>query len=187
MGFPIVAEMFLAILFLVINGARMKLFVLRHGMTAESDADERRVLSEKGIEEVENIVTRKCDDLKGVTQFHSSPMRRVKQTLEIAARILNFDGPIIESPNLTTGSRLNEIVNFVTDLDLTGGDILMSSHQSCTSILVLWLTGEDILIPNGSLLAIDVDKPAQGGGKILWQESQSGSQVKRAVNFVDQF
>jgi hypothetical protein len=37
------------------------------------------------------------------------------------------------------------------------------------------------------LLAIDVDKPAQGGGKILWQESQSGSQVKRAVNFVDQF
>jgi len=156
-------------------------------MTAESDADARRVLSEKGIKEVEDIVTLRRNDLEGVTQIHSSPMIRVKQTLEIAARILGFQGPIIESQNLTTGSRLNEIVSFLNDLDFSGGDILVSSHQSCTSILVLWLTGEDILISNGSLLAIDVQEPAQGCGKILWQESQSGSKIKRAVNFVDQF
>lgn len=165
----------------------MKLFILRHGMTAESDADARRELSEKGIKEVEDIVNLRRDDMKGVTQIHSSPMLRVKQTLKIAARILGFQGKIIESQNLTTGSRLNEITSFVGDLDFNSGDILVSSHQSCTSILVLWLTGEDILIPNGSLLAIEVEKPAQGGGKILWQESQYGSEIKRAVNFVDQF
>ena len=165
----------------------MKLFILRHGMTAESDADERRVLSERGIKEVEDIMNLRRTDMQGVTQMHSSPMIRVKQTLEIAAGILGFQGTIIESQNLTTGSRLNEIVSFVGDLDFDGGDILVSSHQSCTSILVLWLTGEDILISNGSLLAIEVEKPAQGCGKILWQESQNSSQVKRAVNFVDQF
>jgi phosphohistidine phosphatase len=165
----------------------MKIFVLRHGMTAESDADERRVLSEKGIEEVEVITRLRRDDMKGVSQIYSSPMIRVKQTLEIAARILGFQGPIVESPCLTTGSRLNEIISFVNDLDFGDGDILVSSHQSCTSILILWLTGEDILIPNGSLLAIDVAKPAQGHGQILWQESQDGSQIKRAVDFVDQF
>ena len=165
----------------------MKLFILRHGMTAESDADARRVLSEKGIKEVEDIVTLRRDDLKEVTQFYSSPMIRVKQTLKIAARITNFQGPIIESQNLMTGSTLNEIVAFVGDLDFDGGDILVSSHQSCTSILVLWPTGEDVLISNGSLLAIEVEKAAQGCGKILWQESQSGGQIKRAVDFVDQF
>ncbi len=165
----------------------MKLFILRHGMTAESDADERRELSEKGITEVEDVVHRRRGDMKGVTRIYSSPMIRVKQTLDIAAGILGFQGPIIESQNLTTGSRLNEIVSFVGDLDFAAGDILLSSHQSCTSILVLWLTGEDILIPNGSLLAIDVEKPAQGGGKILWQESRNSSQIKRAANFVDQF
>ena len=165
----------------------MKLFILRHGMTAESDADERRVLSEKGIKEVEDIVTLRRNNLEGVKQIHSSPMIRVKQTLEIAAKILGFKGPIIESKNLTTGSRLNEIVSFVNGLYFDGGDILVSSHQSCTSILVLWLTGEDILITNGSLLAIEVQKPARSCGKILWQESQSGSQIKRAINFVDQF
>ena len=156
-------------------------------MTAESEADAKRVLSEKGIKEVEDIVTLRRNDLSGVTQIHSSPMIRVKQTLEIAARIIGFEQPIIESKNLTTGSRLNEIVSFLNDLDFNGGDILVSSHQSCTSILVLWLTGEDILISNGSLLAIDVQKPVQGNGKILWQESQSGSHIKRAINFVDQF
>jgi phosphohistidine phosphatase len=165
----------------------MRLFILRHGMTAESDADTKRVLSEKGIKEVEHIVALRRSDLEGVTQIYSSPMLRVKQTLEIAARTIGFDQPITESKNLTTGSRLNEIVRFLNDLDFNGGDILVSSHQSCTSILVLWLTGEDILISNGSLLAIDVQKPAQGNGKILWQESQSGSHIKRAINFVDQF
>jgi phosphohistidine phosphatase SixA len=165
----------------------MKLFILRHGMTAESDADARRELSEKGVREVEDVVNLRRDDLKGVTQMHSSPMIRVKQTLEIASEILGFQGSIIESQNLTTGSRLKEIVSFVGSLDFNGGDILVSSHQSCTSILVLWLTGEDILIPNGSLLAIEVEKPAQGGGKILWQESRNSSQIKRAVDFVDQF
>ena len=165
----------------------MKLFILRHGMTAESDADERRELSENGTREVEDIVRRRLNDMKGVTRIYSSPQIRVKQTLRIAARILDFQGPIVDSQYLTTGSRLNEIISFVGELDFADGDILVSSHQSCTSILVLWLTGEDILIPNGSLLAIDVEKPAQGCGKILWQESQNSSQVKRTVNFVDQF
>ena len=165
----------------------MKLFILRHGMTAEADADERRELSAKGIKEVEDVVHLRRDDLQGVTRIYSSPMMRVKQTLEIAARTLGLQGTIVESQNLTTGSRLNEIVSFVSDLDFEAGDILLSSHQSCTSILVLWLTGEDILIPNGSLLAIEVDEPAQGGGTILWQESRGSSQIKRATDFVDQF
>ena len=165
----------------------MTLFILRHGMTAESNADEQRVLSEEGIKEVEDIVTLRHNDLQSVQQIHSSPMIRVKQTLQIAAKIIGFNGPIIESKNLTTGSRLDEIVRFLNDLDFENGDVLVSSHQSCTSILVLWLTGEDILISNGSLLAIEIKKPSQGAGKILWQESQSGNEIKRAIDFVDQF
>ena len=165
----------------------MKLFILRHGMTAESNADELRELSSEGVIEVEKIVQLKRDELADVTRMYSSPMKRVKQTLDIAAEILDFDGPIIESQYLTTGSRLNEIVSFMNEMDFDGGDVIVSSHQSCTSILVLWLTGEDVLISNGSLLAIDVNESAQGAGTILWQESHNSSDVKRAVNFVDQF
>lgn len=165
----------------------MKIFVLRHGMTSNAAADEDRELTETGVKEVEDVMGLRRDDLAGVMHIYSSPLLRVKQTLEIAARILNFGEPIVESQYLKTGSRLPEIVSFANELDFDGGDILVSSHQSCTSILVLWLTGEDILIPNGSLLAIDAEKPEQGAGTILWQESRDGSNVKRAVNFVDQF
>ena len=165
----------------------MKIFVLRHGMTSNAEADELRELTETGVKEVEDVVALRRDDLSGVTHIYSSPLLRVRQTLEIAAKILDFPDPVVESQYLKTGSRLAEIVNFANELDFTGGDVLLSSHQSCTSILVLWLSGEDILIPNGSLLAIDVDRPEQGAGTILWQESRDGSNVKRAVNFVDQF
>ena len=165
----------------------MKLFVLRHGRTGEADADDWRVLDATGVKEVEQIVERRRSELGGITQIFASPMLRVKQTLEIAARVIGYKGRIVESPYLQTGSRLKEITRFVNELDFDSGDVLVSSHQSCTSILVLWLTGEDILIPNGSLLAIDVKEPAQGAGSILWQESQSGSQIKRTSSFVDQF
>ena len=156
-------------------------------MTSNAETDEARELTETGVQEVEKVVNLRLDDLKGVRHIYSSPLLRVKQTLYIAKRLIGFPGSIKESPYLKTGSRLPEIVNFANELDFDSGDVLVSSHQSCTSILVLWLTGEDILISNGSLLAIDVDKPEQGAGTILWQESHNSRDVKRATDFVDQF
>lgn len=165
----------------------MKIFVLRHGMTSEAETDKDRELTERGVKEVENVVNLRLADLQGVARIYSSPLQRVKQTLYVARRLIGFAGAVEESQHLKTGSRLNEIISFVNELEFDGGDVLVSSHQSCTSILVLWLTGEDILISNGSLLAIEVDRPEQGAGKILWQESHNSREVKRAVDFVDQF
>jgi phosphohistidine phosphatase SixA len=165
----------------------VKLFVLRHGMTTEAETDEARELSEKGVIEVENVLALRLEELQGISSIYSSPLRRVKQTLYVARRVLGIQGDVQVSRFLKTGSRLDEIKSFVAELDLDGGDVLVSSHQSCTSILVLWLTGEDILISNGSLLCIEVVKLVQGGGNILWQESHNSREVKRAVNFVDQF
>jgi len=165
----------------------LKLFVLRHGMTTDSNADESRELSEKGVCEVESVLAIRLAELRHIQVMYSSPLLRVRQTLKVAKHILSFHGKVQESQYLKTGSRLDEIERFVAELDVDGGDILVSSHQSCTSILVLWLTGEDILISNGSLLCIEVSRLEQGGGTILWQESHNSREVKRAVNLVDQF
>ena len=165
----------------------MKLFVLRHGMTTEAETDEARELSERGVSEVENVLALRLGELQGISSIYSSPLRRVKQTLTVAKRVLGIQSDIQESQYLKTGSRLDDIKSFAAELDLDGDDVLVSSHQSCTSILVLWLTGEDVLISNGSLLCIDVVTLQQGGGNILWQESHNSREVKRAVNFVDQF
>ena len=157
-------------------------------MTSNADVDADRALTAGGIREVEDVINLRRNELAQVNRIYSSPLPRVRQTLEIAARILGSTTPIQEAEDLQTGSRLPEIIQFLRGLDYTDeGDVLVSSHQSCTSILVLWITGEDILIPNGSLLAIDVAKAERAIGKILWQESRDGSNVKRSANVIDMF
>lgn len=164
----------------------MKIFVLRHGITGDSETDESRQLTSKGVEEVNAVVSRHLDDLASIKQVICSPMPRVRHTVDLAVDLIGYEGEISENDNFNTGSRFMEITGVMQNLDMEQGDLLVSSHQSCTSILVLWLTGEDVLIPNGSLLAIDTDEMAYGKGTILWQDSASGEEVKRTSNFVDQ-
>jgi phosphohistidine phosphatase len=164
----------------------MKLFVLRHGMTTQAETDAERDLTPEGVTEVENVLKLRLDEMKDITAIYSSPLRRVKQTLYIARRMLNYRGDIIDSPYLKTASRLPEIEAFAGELDPEGGDVLVSSHQSCTSILVLWLTGEDVIISTGSLLCIDVKSCVRGGGDLLWQESHNSREIKRTSDFIDQ-
>lgn len=164
----------------------MKIFILRHGITGDAPTDAERDLTSKGREEVVKIVRLKLDELVDVKRIYSSPMIRVTNTLDIAANLMKFEGERVVDQNLTTGCRLPELNEFMASVDPEDGDIMISSHQSCTSILVLLITGEDILIPNGSLLCIEADEVAQGKGKILWQESASGAQVKRTEFFADQ-
>jgi len=164
----------------------MKIFVLRHGITGDSESDEARELTGKGIAEVEAAVSRHLDELSSVQQVLCSPMPRVRHTVDIATRLMNFDGQVKETDDFMTGSRFKEIVGAMQAVNPAEGDLLVSSHQSCTSILVLWLTGEDILIPNGSLLALEVEELSYGKATILWQDSASGNEIKRTVDFADQ-
>ena len=163
----------------------MRIFILRHGITGDAATDAERDLTSAGRQEVVKIVRQKVEDLQAVKRIYSSPMVRVKNTIDIAKNLMRFDGEVIIEPNLNAGSRLPELKAFMDSIDPSMGDIMISSHQSCTSILVLVLTGEDLLIPNGSLICIEVDEVAQGKGKIVWQESASGAEIKRTENFVD--
>lgn len=165
----------------------MKIFVLRHGITGESETDESRELTPKGVEEVRAAVERNLEELSSVEQILCSPMPRVRATVDLAAEMIGYKGEVVESDDFTTGSRLKQIVRAMQGVNLANGDLLVSSHQSCTSILVLWLTAEDILIPTGSLLAIEAGEMAYGKGTILWQDSSGDRDVKRAKNFADQF
>ena len=163
----------------------MKLFILRHGITGDAPTDEERDLTSGGRAEVVKIVRQKLDQLGGVTQIYSSPMVRVRNTLDIAANLMKFSGEIVVQEDLGTGKRLGELKDFLERIETSDGDVMISSHQSCTSIIVLWLTGEDILIPNGSLVCIEAEELGRGKGKILWQESASGQEIKRTEHFAD--
>jgi len=163
----------------------LKFFILRHGITGDAPTDEERDLTANGRAEVVKIIKQKLEHLGDVQQIFSSPMVRVKNTLDIAANLMKFEGEIVIEENLGTGNRLDELKDFLGRIDIGAGDVMVSSHQSCTSIIVLWLTGEDVLIPNGSLICIEAEELGRGTGAILWQESASGQDIKRTELFAD--
>lgn len=165
----------------------MKLFLLRHGMTARAETDAERMVTPDGIEDIKRVMARRKDELANVVQVYSSPLERVRQTARIAGEVIGYQGTVLDNQALFKLTRGEEIAASLADVDLTKGDLLLVSHESSLCNLMLWLAGEDILMSNSSLTALETNELALGKGKLLWQESPNGSQIKRTVTFVDQF
>lgn len=164
----------------------MKIYLLRHGMTARADDDTLRRLTDEGIDALKNVINRRKAALFDIEEVHSSPMGRVRQTAEIASEIFKFKADITDNESLMKLTRAEDIVP--TLQHLTDSSIVMLvSHESSLCNFLLWLTGEDVLMSNSSLTAVNTEKLERGAGKVLWQESPNSSEIKRTVDFVDMF
>ena len=165
----------------------MKVFLLRHGMTARAETDVDRSLTEDGIKALQDVMGRRPDELANITTVFTGPLGRIRQTATIAAEAIGFDKEIIDNQSLNKLSRGQEITATLEDIDMLAGDLLLVSHESSLCNLMLWLTLEDILMPNSSLSAIETEGWTRGAGNLLWQESPNSSEIKRYSSFADQF
>ncbi len=164
----------------------MKLYLLRHGMTARADDDTLRRLTEDGIVALKNVVDRRKASLFDIEEVHSSPMGRVRQTAEIASEIFKFKGEVTDNESLMKLTRAEDIVPTLQHLTASS-NVMLVSHESSLCNFLLWLTGDDILMSNSSLTAVRTEKLERGAGKVLWQESPNSSKIKRTADFVDMF
>ena len=165
----------------------MKVFLLRHGMTSRAETDNDRSLTDDGIKALQDVVGRRVDELSNINTIYTGPLGRIRQTATIAAQVIGFDKEVVDNQSLNKLSRGQEITATLQDYDMSAGDLLLVSHESSLCNLMLWLTLEDILMPNSSLSAIETDGWTRGAGKLLWQESPNSSEIKRYSNFADQF
>ena len=165
----------------------MKIFLLRHGMTARADNDLDRRLTDDGIAVLKEVVGRQISEMTNVSQIHSGPMGRIQQTATIAGEVIAYKGELTVNESLTKLTRGEEIVATLESVDLSDGDVLLVSHESSLCNLLTYLTNEDILMSNSSLTAIEVESLNKGEGKLLWQESPNSREIKRTSFFVDQF
>lgn len=156
-------------------------------MTARADDDFDRRLTGDGIAVLKEVVGRRIPDMAGVVQVHSGPMGRIQQTATIAGEVVGYQGELTVNESLTKLTRGEQIVATLENIDLTGGDLVLVSHESSLCNLLTYLTNEDILMSNSSLTAIEIDSFTKGAGKLLWQESPNSSEIKRTTAFVDQF
>lgn len=165
----------------------MNVFFLRHGMTARAESDDARSLTGEGEAALREVMARRVDELSQVGLVLTGPLGRIRETAKIAADVIGYQGDIVDNQSLTKLSRGQEIIATLDDVENYDGDILLVSHESSLCNLMLWLAGEDILMSNSSLAAVEIKSWAPRAGKLLWQESPNSRDIKRMINFADQF
>lgn len=165
----------------------MKVFLLRHGMTARADSDGERSLTADGVAVLEDVMSRRSDELAGVNKVFTGPLGRIRETAIIAAKVIGYQGDIVDNQSLRKLTRGEEITATLEHIDMSAGDLLLVSHESSLCNLMLWLAAEDILMSNSSLSAVETNSWSRGAGTLLWQESPNSREIKRTSSFVDQF
>lgn len=147
----------------------MLLYVLRHGKAGEGYPDELRELTQNGRDDVRQVVTERSDDISPPVQIQASPLVRAQQTAEIVADVVASTAKIETNECLTPWSSPME---FLHSLDDSLPSVLIASHQPFVSELVAHLTDQHIAMPTSTLVAIELNYPAEGGGTLLWLETK---------------
>lgn len=89
----------------------MLLYLVRHAHALKEEDDATRPLSPRGRDEVQRLVAFFCSNRCFTpTQLWHSPLLRSRQTAELLAAGLAFDGPVVEIPDLLPEDDPDEVM-----------------------------------------------------------------------------
>lgn len=138
----------------------MELYLLRHGMAeqrSETGRDVDRRLTTDGIRGLERALARAREAGARPSLILCSPYRRAVETAEIAARVLEVEGEIVECGGLTPDSAPEELWDEIRVFPDQPA-ILVAAHEPLLSMAAAWLLGgsrgPDAFHPAG-MVAID--------------------------------
>ena len=139
----------------------MELYLLRHGAAEErspAGSDAARKLTRDGREAVERNVKRAATLGMRPEVILSSPYARAMETAEIAARLLGYEDPIVQSRKLEPDSTPAELWAEAR-LHSEAAAVLLVSHEPLLSSALAWLQGiSEALAPfaAGALARLDI-------------------------------
>jgi phosphohistidine phosphatase len=145
----------------------MELYLFRHGIAEDGDPgspDSARELTDDGREKAAAVV--KMARKTGVrpSLILTSPYVRARQTAQIAADELAFEGDILNIDSLVPHSSPEKVWQSIRDhADETA--ILLAGHEPLLSQLVAWLLNAPSLrveMKKAALVRIDVEAPRAG-------------------------
>lgn len=144
---------------------------MRHGEASHlARCDDERELTDAGRARIVKHIQQCRDDLAGIELFLSSPIKRARQTAELAIDTLGLSKPIQEAPWLRHESRPRDAILRLDELQCES--IMLFSHQPFASAFVETLCGLErgsIMMNTASLVAMDSDPVAAGLANLLWQ------------------
>lgn len=148
----------------------MKLYILRHGDAGEPGEakvkDGERPLTPKGIQRTKQLAEKLRQMEISFDAILSSPLVRAKETAEIIARELKFDGKVELTDSLTPSGNMENLVRQLTMLRPSPKNVLLVGHEPYLSGFISLLCtggpGMGLEMKKGGLCRLEVEAPICG-------------------------
>ena len=139
----------------------MEIYLLRHGVAdsqSRSGRDADRHLTLPGIANLRRVV--KAAQIAGLqpSLIISSPYVRAVESAQVAARLLKYDGPIVQSNHLTPDSAPPAVWTVLREHH-DERSILVVAHEPLLSATASWMLGSSRVVIEfspGMMVRIDV-------------------------------
>ncbi|HEU0121576.1 MAG TPA: phosphohistidine phosphatase SixA [Bryobacteraceae bacterium] len=139
----------------------MHIYLLRHGIAEDArpgQADSARALTSEGIKRLREVLKRAKTATVAPTLIVTSPYVRARQTAELAAEVLGYQGELVPTPRLTPMSAPAETW---TELRTLRGEesVLFVGHEPHMSAFTAYLLGAPELrvdFKKGAMVRIDL-------------------------------
>lgn len=152
----------------------MEIYLLRHGIAEDAGpggSDARRALTGEGREKLRRVLGRARGAAAAPSLILTSPLLRARQTAEIAAEALGYDGELVESGALAPQGTPRGVWEEIC-ARRSSPALLLSGHEPLLSRVVAFLLGTPALqveMKKGALVRIDVEAfGSEPRGVLMW-------------------
>jgi phosphohistidine phosphatase len=151
----------------------MQLYILRHGAADERPgiADEERGLTEEGRRQIAGVAASARTEGAEASLVLTSPLRRARETAQIAAAVWGGSPEFLETPALLPDAEPHEVWDEIR-MHRNQPQVLLAAHEPLLGRLVAFLLNAPsalIDMRRGSLARVDVDHfSAQPQGILRW-------------------
>ena len=144
----------------------MELLVMRHGNAEDSKDDFHRRLTSLGRVEASKAALAIADRGFEPEIIYASPLKRAQETAGIVAEHLRMD--VVECDSITPSGSCQRVCELLGQAKVERP--LIVSHQPFVSMMIHFLTGEQIFMNTAALCMVRLDVVGRDCGELIWTQ-----------------
>ena len=144
----------------------MELLVMRHGDAEDSKDDFHRRLTSLGRDEARDAALAIADRGFEPEVIYASPLKRAQETAGIVGEHLRMD--VVECDSITPSGSCQHVCELLSKAKAERP--LIVSHQPFVSLMIHFLTGEQIFMNTGALCMVRIDVFGRHLGELIWTQ-----------------
>lgn len=144
----------------------MELLVMRHGDAEDSKDDFHRRLTSLGRNETRDAALAIASRGFVPEVIYASPLKRAQETAGIVAEHLRMD--VVKCDSITPSGSCQHVCDLLGKAKVERP--LIISHQPFVSLMIHFLTGEQIFMNTGEFCMIRIDVFGRDLGELIWTQ-----------------